>query len=89
MRWIDVKTVGLMLGTMLLLAAGAWALLQDLEKRGDDLAAVQTGALLEETGVATVPGAAFGLSPALRISYATDDKTLERGLNVLVELAQN
>jgi len=25
MRWIDVKTVGLMLGTMLLLAAGAWA----------------------------------------------------------------
>ena len=33
-------------------------------------------ALLEETGVAVVFGAAFGLSPAFRISYATDDAQL-------------
>jgi aspartate aminotransferase len=33
-------------------------------------------ALLEEKGVAVVFGSAFGLSPAFRISYATDDDTL-------------
>ena len=34
-------------------------------------------ALLEETGVAVVFGAAFGLSPCFRISYATSDVALE------------
>jgi aspartate aminotransferase len=34
-------------------------------------------ALLEETGVAVVFGAAFGLSPNFRVSYATDDATLQ------------
>lgn len=34
-------------------------------------------ALLEETGVAVVFGAAFGLSPNFRISYATSDAALE------------
>ena len=33
-------------------------------------------ALLEETGVAVVAGAAFGMSPYLRISYATSDALL-------------
>jgi aspartate aminotransferase len=40
----------------------------------DDEAFVR--ALLEETGVAVVFGAAFGLSPAFRISYATSDENL-------------
>jgi aspartate aminotransferase len=35
------------------------------------------GALLEETGVAVVFGAAFGLSPNFRVSYATADSVLE------------
>ena len=34
-------------------------------------------ALLEEKGVAVVFGAAFGLSPAFRVSYATSDAALE------------
>lgn len=34
-------------------------------------------ALLEEEGVAVVPGEAFGLSPFFRISYATSTKDLE------------
>ncbi|MCB2137050.1 MAG: aminotransferase class I/II-fold pyridoxal phosphate-dependent enzyme, partial [Rhodobacteraceae bacterium] len=34
-------------------------------------------ALLEETGVAVVFGAAFGLSPNFRVSYATADTALE------------
>ncbi len=34
-------------------------------------------ALLEETGVAVVFGAAFGLSPAFRVSYAASDSVLE------------
>jgi len=33
-------------------------------------------ALLEETGVAVVFGAAFGLSPNFRVSYATSDSAL-------------
>jgi aspartate aminotransferase len=33
-------------------------------------------ALLDETGIAVVFGAAFGLSPAFRISYATSDERL-------------
>jgi aspartate aminotransferase len=33
-------------------------------------------ALLEETGVAVVFGAAFGVSPNFRVSYATSDETL-------------
>ena len=36
-------------------------------------------ALLEEAHVATVHGAAFGMSPYMRISYATDAATLEEG----------
>jgi aspartate/methionine/tyrosine aminotransferase len=37
-------------------------------------------ALLEEEGVAVVFGAAFGLSPNFRVSYATSDEVLTRGL---------
>ena len=33
--------------------------------------------LIDAEGVVTVPGSAFGLSPHFRISYATDDATLE------------
>ena len=35
-------------------------------------------ALLEETGVAVVFGAAFGLSPCFRVSYATSDENLKK-----------
>ncbi len=42
---------------------------------GDDEAFVT--ALLEEEGVAVVPGSAFGLGPAFRVSYATSTETLE------------
>jgi aspartate aminotransferase len=37
-------------------------------------------ALLEEKHVAVVHGQAFGMSPYLRISYATDEATLEKAL---------
>ena len=43
--------------------------------RIDDDEAFAT-ALLEETGVAVVVGAAFGLSPNFRVSYATSDEAL-------------
>jgi len=36
--------------------------------------------LLEATGVAVVPGVAFGLSPCFRISYAESDSVLETAL---------
>lgn len=37
--------------------------------------------LLDEAGVAAVPGSAFGRSPHFRISYATDRNTLEKSLD--------
>lgn len=37
-------------------------------------------ALLDEAHVALVHGAAFGMSPYLRISYATDDESLSRAM---------
>ncbi len=42
-------------------------------------------ALLEETGVAVVSGAAFGLSPAFRVSYATSDDTLREACTRIQE----
>ena len=36
--------------------------------------------LLEETGVALVPGVAFGDDRRVRMSFATDDATLESGI---------
>ncbi len=44
-------------------------------------------ALLEEQHVATVHGGAFGMSPYLRISYATDEATLVDGCRRIGEFA--
>lgn len=44
------------------------------------------GHLLEEAGVAVVPGSAFGLSGYMRISYATDMQTLNNALDRIEKL---
>ena len=44
--------------------------------------------LLEAEGVAAVHGEAFGLSPHFRISYAAENSTLERGVEVLKKMAK-
>jgi len=41
-------------------------------------------ALLEETGVAVVFGAAFGLSPNFRVSYATSDEALKEACSRII-----
>jgi len=41
--------------------------------------------LLEETGVAVVFGAAFGLSPNFRVSYATSDDLLKDACKRIAE----
>ena len=46
-------------------------------------------ALLEENGVAVVHGAAFGLSPFFRISYATSEKALEESCKRIQEFCGN
>jgi len=45
-------------------------------------------ALLEEMGVAVVFGAAFGLSPNFRISYATSDDALEKACTRIQEFCE-
>jgi len=42
-------------------------------------------ALLDEAHIAVVQGAAFGMSPYLRISYATDDDSLDRAMVRMAE----
>ena len=45
-------------------------------------------ALLEEQHVAVVHGTAFGMSPHVRISYATDDASLEEACGRIVEFCK-
>lgn len=45
-------------------------------------------ALLEETGVAVVFGAAFGLSPNFRVSYATADETLREACTRILRFCE-
>ena len=45
-------------------------------------------ALLEEAGVAVVFGAAFGLSPNFRVSYATADAVLEDACNRIIRFCE-
>lgn len=46
-------------------------------------------ALLEETGVAVVFGAAFGVSPNFRISYATSDEALKEACERILRFCAN
>jgi aspartate aminotransferase len=45
-------------------------------------------ALLEETGVAVVFGAAFGLSPNFRVSYATSNDALTEACNRIITFCE-
>ena len=46
-------------------------------------------ALLEETGVAVVFGAAFGLSPNFRVSYATSDDALKEACQRIIDFCKS
>ena len=61
---------------------GAFYILVDISQVGlDSVTFCQK--LLEEKHVATIPGVAFGAESTLRISYATDLDTIERGIERL------
>ena len=45
--------------------------------------------LLNETGVAVVPGSAFGMKNTFRISYAISDTLLEEACHIIVKFANN
>ena len=47
------------------------------------------GYLLDDAKVAAVQGAAFGLSPAMRISYATSDELLHEACTRIQEACAN
>ena len=65
-----------------LLAQGAFYLFPNISSYGlDDLTFCER--LLDEQKVAAVPGSAFGAPGFLRISYATADETLQKGLDRL------
>jgi aspartate/methionine/tyrosine aminotransferase len=42
--------------------------------------------LLEEAGVAVVPGASFGATGFIRLSYALSDADLERGVSRMLDM---
>lgn len=45
--------------------------------------------LLEETGVAVVPGLGFGTEGYFRLSFATDDATIKEGIARIASFVQN
>ena len=66
-------------GMTCILASGAFYLFPNISRFG--LPSVEFAArLLAEEKVATVPGLAFGAEGYLRLSYATSDETITRGL---------
>lgn len=46
-----------------------------------------TTILLDEYQVAVLPGIAFGNDNYIRISYATDEETIKKGLNALIDIS--
>ncbi|WP_298614428.1 pyridoxal phosphate-dependent aminotransferase [uncultured Thermosynechococcus sp.] len=66
---------------------GAFYLFVDISETG--LSSVEfCDRLLEEEKVATVPGKAFGMDDHIRLSYATDLATIERGLTRLAKFVE-
>lgn len=61
------------------LSSGAFYLFADLANLGVD-AGTFASRLLEEELVAVVPGAGFGYSDGFRVSYATSDEVIEKGM---------
>ncbi|MBC9889175.1 MAG: aminotransferase class I/II-fold pyridoxal phosphate-dependent enzyme [Opitutae bacterium] len=71
-------------GVSCLRAQGAFYLFPNVSSFGltsDDFAA----RLLEESRVAVVPGSGFGADAYIRLSYATSDAIIEKGINRLTE----
>ena len=65
-------------------AQGAFYLFPNIEKIG--LSAAEFAArILEEEKVAVVPGEGFGAPGYIRLSYATSDDVIEKGLDRLVK----
>ncbi len=63
---------------------GAFYLFVDISQTG--LSSVEfCDRLLEEAKVATIPGKAFGMDDHIRLSYATDLNTIEKGLERLAK----
>ena len=74
-------------GVSCLLAQGAFYLFPNISKFGlssQDFCA----RLLEEEKVAAVPGGAFGAEGFLRLSYATSDETIAKGLDRLAHFCK-
>jgi len=44
--------------------------------------------LLEEKGVAVVPGVGFGSDGYIRLSFATDDESIKEGIKRLKEFSE-
>ncbi|MEL7051215.1 MAG: pyridoxal phosphate-dependent aminotransferase [Cyanobacteria bacterium J06588_5] len=69
-------------GLQYVVPTGAFYLMVDISQVGlDSITFCQK--LLEEKYVATIPGIAFGAEGTMRISYATDMDTIERGMERL------
>lgn len=64
----------------------AFSDITSVEPDGDDMAFCER--LLEEEGLALVPGSAFGLGGRIRLSYATSPALIEEGLSRLARFVE-
>ncbi|MGD1858233.1 MAG: pyridoxal phosphate-dependent aminotransferase [Leptolyngbyaceae cyanobacterium] len=86
-RTAIIELVNSIPGLSCVVPHGAFYLFVDISKTGTGSIDFCTR-LLNEKYVAVIPGAAFGINDGIRISYATDMETIQRGLERLHDFVQ-
>ncbi len=87
-RQVMLKRVNAISGLTCPQPDGAFYLFPDISKTG--LKSLQfSDALLEEQQVAVIPGIAFGADDNIRLSYATDMATIEKGMDRLEKFVKS
>lgn len=79
-RDLAVEMINNIDGLSVVKPSGAFYLFVNIKEVSNDSMEFSKG-LLEEVGVAVVPGVAFGLEGYFRLSFATDEDTIKDGIN--------
>ena len=87
-RNIAVEMINNIDGLSVVKPSGAFYLFVNIKEVSNDSMEFSKG-LLEEVGVAVVPGVAFGLEGYFRLSFATDEATIKDGINRIQKFVES
>ena len=87
-RDIAVEMINNIDGLSVVKPSGAFYLFVNIKEVSNDSMEFSKG-LLEEVGVAVVPGVAFGLEGYFRLSFATDEATIKDGINRIKKFVES